>query len=110
MPFLLRKVLIQGCALASLTACSEKPTEPTSAPQQNTSAQQAPTPSQLRTKAMALFGSLPEAMESPKHPWSERRIALGRMLYFDQRLSRSQSLSCNSCHDLEHGGADSRPD
>jgi cytochrome c peroxidase len=49
-------------------------------------------------------------MQSPKHPLSEAKIALGRILYFDPRLSRSQELSCNTCHDLEHGGADNRPD
>jgi cytochrome c peroxidase len=34
-----------------------------------------------------------------------RRIALGRDLFADRRLSRSQRLSCASCHDLATNGA-----
>lgn len=36
------------------------------------------------------------------------RVALGRALFHDTRLSRDQTLSCASCHDLEHGGVDGR--
>ena len=39
----------------------------------------------------------------------EARIALGRLLFFDQRLSRDRSLSCASCHDPTHGFAEPRP-
>ena len=34
------------------------------------------------------------------------RVELGRMLFFDPRLSRSELFSCNSCHDLGVGGVD----
>ncbi|HEX6766084.1 MAG TPA: cytochrome c peroxidase [Polyangiaceae bacterium] len=34
------------------------------------------------------------------------RIDLGRMLYFDERLSKNHDLSCNSCHGLERYGVD----
>lgn len=40
---------------------------------------------------------------------SADEVALGRMLYFDNRLSRHHDVSCNSCHPLDRGGADSRP-
>ncbi len=36
------------------------------------------------------------------------QIALGKMLYFDTRLSGGRDLSCNSCHALDHLGIDSR--
>jgi cytochrome c peroxidase len=39
-------------------------------------------------------------------PASEALIDLGRMLFFDKRLSKQQDLSCNSCHDLEQYGVD----
>jgi cytochrome c peroxidase len=39
---------------------------------------------------------------------SKEKVALGRMLYFDKRLSRGHDLSCNSCHDLAAHGADGR--
>ena len=34
----------------------------------------------------------------PKEPASEVRIALGKYLFFDTRLSNNNSLSCASCH------------
>ena len=37
------------------------------------------------------------------------KIALGRQLYFDVRLSKDRDLSCNSCHDLDSYGVDSQP-
>ncbi len=40
------------------------------------------------------------------NPASAARVELGRMLFFDRRLSASQLISCNGCHDLGLGGAD----
>jgi cytochrome c peroxidase len=37
------------------------------------------------------------------------QIDLGRMLFFDKRLSRDHDLSCNSCHALDHFGVDNEP-
>ena len=37
------------------------------------------------------------------------KLALGRQLFFDTRLSGDNSLSCASCHVLEQGGADNKP-
>jgi cytochrome c peroxidase len=37
------------------------------------------------------------------------KIELGRMLYHEKRLSKSQELSCNSCHQLDRYGVDSEP-
>ncbi|MES2260432.1 MAG: cytochrome c peroxidase [Pseudomonadota bacterium] len=36
------------------------------------------------------------------------RAELGRRLFNDARLSANQRVSCASCHDLAHGGADGR--
>lgn len=33
-------------------------------------------------------------------------VELGKMLYFEPRLSRSGFISCNSCHNLATGGVD----
>lgn len=37
------------------------------------------------------------------------RAKLGRALFHDLRLSRDNTQSCASCHQLQHGGADPRP-
>lgn len=37
------------------------------------------------------------------------RVALGRKLYFDVRLSRDNTVSCSTCHDVTRGFCDQRP-
>lgn len=37
------------------------------------------------------------------------KVELGKMLYFDPRLSKSGFISCNSCHNLSLGGVDAIP-
>lgn len=59
--------------------------------------------------ALELFGILPEVMESKTNPVTEEKVALGRMLYYEKRLSKSQQISCNSCHMLDNYGVDGQP-
>jgi cytochrome c peroxidase len=40
---------------------------------------------------------------------AEHRVLLGRMLFYEPRLSESQTISCNSCHDLAKYGVDGEP-
>jgi cytochrome c peroxidase len=40
---------------------------------------------------------------------SPEKVQLGKMLFFDPRLSKSGFLSCNSCHNLSTAGADNLP-
>jgi cytochrome c peroxidase len=58
---------------------------------------------------LSSFAPLPPVATSPTNPITEEKITLGRMLYFEPRLSRSQTLSCNSCHDLAKYGVDAGP-
>jgi len=37
------------------------------------------------------------------------KVALGKKLFFEPRLSRSGFISCNSCHNLSRGGTDNLP-
>jgi cytochrome c peroxidase len=55
---------------------------------------------------LALFGKLPAEWLNPQNPATPEKIALGRMLFFEPRLSLSQEISCNSCHGLETFGVD----
>jgi cytochrome c peroxidase len=48
---------------------------------------------------------LPAPEENPLTP---EKIALGRRLFFDRRLSRDGSISCSSCHDPERAFSDGR--
>ena len=42
----------------------------------------------------------------PDNPMTPEKIALGRQLFFDERLSIDGSRSCYSCHVCEHGLSD----
>src|SRR6185312_8840513 len=52
------------------------------------------------------FHPLPAFISNPQNPVTEHKIQLGRMLYYDPRLSANQKISCNSCHNLDRYGAD----
>ena len=43
------------------------------------------------------------------NPLSSEKIALGRKLFFDKRLSRDRSIACATCHDPKLAFSDSRP-
>ena len=46
--------------------------------------------------------------DQPRSGVDNARIALGKALYFDKRLSKDNTISCNSCHDLKTYGVDGR--
>lgn len=45
-------------------------------------------------------------VDNPKNPITKAKVKLGKMLYFDPRLSKSGIISCNTCHNLGMGGVD----
>ncbi len=57
----------------------------------------------------AFFKPLPKVAENSLNPFNPAKIKLGKMLYFDPRLSKSGFISCNSCHNLATGGVDNLP-
>ena len=57
----------------------------------------------LQEKAKTFFGKLPVNAATDEYQLSEEKIALGKKLYFDNRLSKDNTISCNSCHNLENG-------
>lgn len=103
-----------GLALVvvAVLGCGEKTADAPVAPTQQAATPTPPAPSgpeALIAKAKAIFGVLPAVMESPAHPVTDAKVALGRQLYFEKRLSKAQDMSCNSCHVLDSYGIDARP-
>jgi cytochrome c peroxidase len=47
--------------------------------------------------------------EVADNPITREKIELGKMLFFDPRLSASGVISCNTCHNLGTGGDDNLP-
>ncbi|MFA5620313.1 MAG: cytochrome-c peroxidase [Weeksellaceae bacterium] len=63
----------------------------------------------LQTQAKALFGVLPDLADNPDNPVTEEKVFLGQSLYFDPILSKNQTQSCNTCHNLSTFGVDNLP-
>jgi cytochrome c peroxidase len=49
---------------------------------------------------------LMKLIDNPKNKITDAKVALGKQLYFDPRLSKSGLISCNTCHNLSEGGDD----
>lgn len=61
----------------------------------------------LMKQAQGLFKPLPTSAPAlPGNPATPAKVYLGKMLYFEPRLSESHSISCNSCHMVGMGGVD----
>jgi cytochrome c peroxidase len=60
----------------------------------------------LSKPPLGLDAYLPTPAENPLTP---ERVALGRDLFFDKRLSRDGSVACATCHDPKLGYTDDRP-
>jgi cytochrome c peroxidase len=61
----------------------------------------------LRERANRVFKPIPDAPPALKrNPLTPEKIELGKMLYFEPRLSKSALISCNTCHNIGLGGAD----
>jgi len=58
---------------------------------------------------LPMFQPLPAQVPSPENELTEAKINLGRMLYYENRLSKGEKLSCNSCHMLDKYGQDNLP-
>ncbi len=63
--------------------------------------------SSLLDQARARFEVVPVSPPAiPGNPLTPEKIELGKMLFFDPRLSRSWLISCNTCHNIATGGVD----
>jgi cytochrome c peroxidase len=69
-----------------------------------------PSSAELRETAKRLFQPIPEVqVVVEKKKLSVDQIELGKWLFFEPRLSKSQIISCNTCHSVGTGGADNIP-
>lgn len=61
----------------------------------------------LMKRAQTIFKPIPEKAPAVRgKPVTPAGIELGKMLYFEPRLSASFLISCNTCHNLALGGDD----
>lgn len=100
----MKKITLIAIASISLLACqnsSQNKAKTTETPKTDYTA--------LSQKAKVLFSTLPEVAENPDNPITPEKVALGQKLYHDVRLSKDNTISCNSCHNLNTYGVDNLP-
>ncbi len=63
----------------------------------------------LLEQAQKVFKVLPKLAENPENAVTDAKVKLGKILYFDTRLSKEGNQSCNTCHNLATYGVDNLP-
>ena len=93
-------------AFAALLGCG--PGTEGGAPEGDTPATSGRAPADpLYQRASALFTPVPDSPpDLPDNAMTPELVELGKMLYFEPRLSASWLISCNTCHNLSLGGGD----
>ncbi len=106
-PVIVAGVLLAGCV-------AQPPEDPDlDAPAATTASAPAPQGETLTSGSFSM--ALPLGLQAgaayvPKrNPLSQAKIDLGRLLYYDPRLSRDDTVSCASCHAPEQGFSDGSP-
>lgn len=102
-----RTLLLTLLAILLLVACNQQSSKDQS--ENQLTDEISPEDQALLAKAQALFKPLPQIAENKDNPITPEKVALGKTLYYDKRLSKDENVSCNSCHDLETYGVDNLP-
>jgi cytochrome c peroxidase len=64
----------------------------------------------LMKQARDQFKPIPSVVPAVKdNAVTHEKVELGKLLFFDPRLSASEIISCNTCHNLGTGGVDAGP-
>jgi len=63
----------------------------------------------VNPRLLRRFAPVRSQIESVNNPLTTDKVELGRMLFFEARLSKNHDLSCNSCHKLDAFGVDGLP-
>ncbi|MBN2173627.1 MAG: cytochrome-c peroxidase [Bacteroidales bacterium] len=100
------RIILFLAGLIIISACSQKRGSKTTDPN---SGEISANDQALLEKALAVFQTLPEIAEDEANPITSEKVALGKALYYDKRLSKDETISCNSCHNLETFGVDNLP-
>lgn len=69
-----------------------------------------PEDQELLKRAQSVFKPLPTNEEMQKiRPFTDEQVKLGHQLWYEPRLSKGNTVSCNSCHNLASAGVDNLP-
>lgn len=63
----------------------------------------------VQDRAKKTFKALPAQFDSKDNAVTPAKVELGKLLFFENRISKNHDLSCNSCHDVAKYGVDGTP-
>jgi cytochrome c peroxidase len=89
-----RAMALKVAVLAVAAACAGQTARPDAA---------------LVKQAREIFGALPGVMASPANPVTPEKVALGKRLFYEKRISADETVSCWHCHPLSLYAADGLP-
>lgn len=94
-----------------MISCGDKKSPKKNVMEQQMEAQKASSAleAEIGERARSTFQALAVTSENPNNPMTDAKIKLGKVLYFDVRLSKDGTQSCNTCHDLNTFGVDNKP-
>ncbi len=82
-------------------ACNGEKKEQSAEPQKE--------PAPVAAEDTSFYEPLPEGIYPQTNPWSKEKEELGKLLYFDPRLSGDNTISCATCHHPDKGWSDGLP-
>jgi cytochrome c peroxidase len=95
-------------ALGTLISCGKKEeTAPPPPPPRPAASAPAP-PVKVDPTTLMQFAQLPKPPDWKSSEASKGKVDLGRMLFLDKRLSKTQDISCSKCHSLSTYGTDGK--
>jgi cytochrome c peroxidase len=107
--------VLAGCLVWSLFAVADSPSKTprgkhgdASAERQLAELQKLKLPQDVTKAPVGLDPVVWAAYVPADNQMTPERVELGRKLYFDKRLSRDNSVSCATCHDVTRGFTDQR--
>jgi cytochrome c peroxidase len=85
-----------------LEALKDSAVRPAYAPEKKSSVE-------INPRLLRRFEPVRSRIDTPANVLTSAKMDLGRMLFFEKRLSKNQELSCNTCHQLANYGVDNQP-
>ncbi len=96
--------MVSVAALAVAAGCQQSDQKSGEAASTDKVAKQGGTPMEVKAPK-----GLPPVPIPADNPMTVEKVALGKMLYFDKRLSKDKKISCATCHDPNMAWAEHKP-
>jgi cytochrome c peroxidase len=94
----------------ALSSCGQSPEEIEQARLAAEAAESAKLETEVGEMARGMFKPLSASADlNPDNALTPAKVKLGKVLYFDKRLSMNNKQSCNTCHNLNTYGVDNLP-